>query len=376
MNSRERHEIRFRRRVAMRQAKRYAYSKSFGNYEDVFSYKHLYEAAKNCCKGVMWKNSTQCYLARMTSNTATTHDTLMKRAFKSRGFHDFDLMERGKLRHIRSVHISERVVQRCLCDNILVPVFSHSFVCDNVASLKDKGVDFAMDRLDTHLHRFYRRHGAEAVKKAYVLTGDFSDFFNSAPHSIIYKEAERRIHDPDIRRLACQFMEDFGERGFGLGSQVSQIDALMVASPLDHFIKEKLRIKHYGRYMDDFYLIHEDKEYLQYCMKQIQKKCDEYGFVLNKKKTKISPLRNGVKYLKTKFFLNETGMVVRKMNRKSPVKMRKKLRTFRRWIDEGKFAIEDVETAYQSWRGHMIRGNSTQVLRKMDAFYKSLYQGG
>lgn len=376
MNSRERHELRYRRRVAMRQARRDAYSRSFGNYEDVFSYAHLYEAGKNCCKGVMWKNSTQCYVARMTSNTANTHDILMKRAFKSRGFHDFDLMERGKLRHIRSVHISERVVQRCLCDNILVPVFSHSFICDNVASLKNKGVDYAMDRLDTHLHRFYRRHGAAATKTAYVLTGDFSDFFNSAPHSIIYKESERRIHDPDIRRLACQFMEDFGERGFGLGSQVSQIDALMVASPLDHFIKEKLRIKYYGRYMDDFYLIHEDKEYLQYCMKQIQQKCDEYGFVLNKKKTRIAPLRHGIKFLKTKFFLNDTGAVIRKMNRKSPVKMRKKLRIFRRWIDEGKFTIKDVETAYQSWRGHMIRGNSTKVLRKMDAFYKSLYQGG
>lgn len=374
MNSKERHEARYQRRVAARQAKREAYSKSFGNYEDVFSYKNLYEAGKNCCKGVMWKNSTQSYAARIVTNTASTHDTLMKREFKSRGFHDFDLIERGKLRHIRSVHISERVVQRCLCDNILVPTFSHSFVYDNAASLKGKGVDFAMDRLDTHLHRFYRKHGADAVGKAYVLTGDFSDFFNSAPHGIIYKETERRIHDPDVRRLACQFMEDFGNRGFGLGSQVSQIDALMVASPLDHFIKEKLRIKHYGRYMDDFYLIHEDKEYLRYCMEQIKIQCEKYGFVLNKKKTRIAPLRNGVKFLKTKFFLTETGRVVRKMNPKSPIKMRRKLRIFRRWIDEGKFTLKDVETAYQSWRGHMIRGDSTLVLRKMDAFYKTLFE--
>lgn len=335
MNSKERHEARYQRRVAARQAKREAYSKSFGNYEEVFSYKNLYEAGKNCCKGVMWKNSTQCYAARIITNTASTHDTLMKREFKSRGFHDFDLIERGKLRHIRSVHISERVVQRCLCDNILVPTFSHSFVYDNAASLKGKGVDFAMDRLNTHLHRFYRKFGVDGLNNGAVLTGDFSDFFNSAPHKIIYDETARRIHDRDVGRLACQFMEDFGDVGFGLGSQVSQIDALMVASPLDHFIKEKLR---------------------------------------NKKKTKISPLRGGVKFLKTKFFLTDTGKVVRKMNRKSPVKMRKKLRIFRKWIDDGRFTIKDVETAYQSWRGHMIRGNSTLVLRKMDAFYKTLFE--
>lgn len=260
MNSKERHEIRYQRRVAARQAKRIAYSESFGRYEDVFSYEHLYQAGKNCCKGVMWKNSTQSYMSRITTNTASTHDALLRREFRSRGFHDFDLIERGKLRHIRSVHISERVVQRCLCDNILVPVFSHSFVFDNAASLKGKGVDFAMDRLDRHLHRFYRKFGVEGVESGGVLTGDFSDFFNSAPHSIIYREAERRIHDDDVRRIACQFMEDFGDVGFGLGSQVSQIDALMVASPLDHFIKEQLHIKYYGRYMDDFYLIHENRE--------------------------------------------------------------------------------------------------------------------
>lgn len=82
----------------------------------------------------------------------------------------------------------------------------------------------------------------------------------------------------------------------------------------------------------------------------------------------------GVKFLKTKFFLTDTGKVVRKMNRKSPVKMRKKLKIFRKWIDDGRFTIKDVETAYQSWRGHMIRGNSTLVLRKMDAFYKTLFE--
>lgn len=41
----------------------------------------------------------------------------------------------------------------------------------------------------------------------------------------------------------------------------------------------------------------------------------------------------------------------------------------------GESAMQDVETAYQSWRGHMIRGNSTKVLRRMDAFYEQLFQG-
>lgn len=46
--------------------------------------------------------------------------------------------------------------------------------------------------------------------------------------------------------------------------------ALLYLNNLDHFIKEKLGIKYYGRYMDDFFLIHEDKAYLQYCRAEIE----------------------------------------------------------------------------------------------------------
>lgn len=53
-----------------------------------------------------------------------------------------------------------------------------------------------------------------------------------------------------------------GDTGIGLGSQISQLVELAVLDDLDHYIKERLRIKHYLRYMDDFVLIHPDKRYM------------------------------------------------------------------------------------------------------------------
>lgn len=148
MTSEERHEARYRRRKAERQRRRDARSEACGSFEQVFSYEHLYRAGRECCKGVGWKCSTQRYLGNFTANIARTHRELMDGTWKTKGFFAFDLMERGKLRHIRSVHIAERVVQRCLCDNALVPLFSAAFVYDNAASLKGKGIDFAMERAD------------------------------------------------------------------------------------------------------------------------------------------------------------------------------------------------------------------------------------
>lgn len=153
-------------------------------------------------------------------------------------------------------------------------------------------------------------------------------------------------------------MEDFGERGFGLGSQVSQIDALMLGNGLDHFIKEQLRIRGYGRYMDDGYLICEDVRYLEECAARIRQYCADIGLQLSEKKTRILPIRQGVRFLKTKFKLTQTGGVIRKVQRKSTRKMRQKLRKFRRWVDDGRMTEEDVRTSYESWKGHMRRGTA------------------
>lgn len=55
------------------------------------------------------------------------------------------------MRHIRSIHISERVVQRTLCDKVINPTLKPSFIYDNGASTENKGIDFALNRLSCHL---------------------------------------------------------------------------------------------------------------------------------------------------------------------------------------------------------------------------------
>jgi hypothetical protein len=89
---------------------------------------------------------------------------------------------------------------------------------------------------------------------------------------------ERHISDPQILDLTRRFVSVFGPGvSLGMGSQVSQNAAIFYPNTLDHFIKEKLRIKYYGRYMDDLYLVHGDKTYLQYCLAEIEKACAAWG---------------------------------------------------------------------------------------------------
>lgn len=176
MTSEERHELRYQRRCQRRQAKRLARSIACGSFEEAFSFSNLFQAGQTCCKNVNWKCSTQRYRMNIISNTARTHAELMAGTYKSRGFYEFDIYDRGKWRHIRSVHITERAVQRNLCDQVITKVFQPAFIYDNAASIKGKGIDFAMDRLNCHLQRHFRKHGL----KGGILVFDFKDYFGAA----------------------------------------------------------------------------------------------------------------------------------------------------------------------------------------------------
>lgn len=381
MTSTERHEARYQRRKAKREAKRRARSEACGSFEDIFSYANLYRSGHICSRGVGWKSSTQSYIANIVTNTEKTRQELLSGKYKGRGFIEFDVCERGKMRHIRSVHISERVVQRTLCDKAIIPVFQPALIYDNGASMKNKGITFALNRVNCHLQRHYRKHGTEG----YVLLFDFSKYFDTANHEPVQRELLRRVCDDRVRALANQCLDAFGPVGYGLGSQISQIAAIMLPNRLDHMIKEELGIKGYARYMDDGYLIHHNKAHLEHCLTRIQALCDELHITLNPKKTTIKRLSDGFDFLKVRFRLTNTGKVVRRMSYDSVKTMHRKLKKFRKWHERGRyvkirgrsvrkeFSLADICRAYASWRSHMARGHNYWQVNRMDAFFHRLF---
>lgn len=301
-------------------------------FDEVFSFKNLYLSCKSCYKGVNWKTSTQTYKAKALCNVAKTYNELKLGKYKSKGFNVFATRERGKERIIKSIHISERVVQKCLCDNCLVPILSKSLIYDNGACLRGKGLNFTTNRLKAHLQQYYRKNNFS--NNGYVLTFDFSKFFESIPHEKLKQKVARKIEDKRILELYNYFVDQFGDVGLGLGSQISQISALYYINDFDHYIKEKLHIRYYGRYMDDGYLIHHDKTYLKYCLKQILKLAKEMGLTINLKKTKISKLENGFMFLNRHWALTPKGFVKTKPSHQTMVRLRREYRKLKKFASE------------------------------------------
>lgn len=374
MTSEERKEIRYQRRKAARQEKKAAKYAEADNFDSVFSYQHLYTAYKCCRRGVAWKSSVQRYITQAPLNVLHTYRQLQLGIFRSPGFYEFDLYERGKKRHIRSTIIGERVVQRCLCDNCLVPLLCRTFIYDNGASMKYKGYDFAVRRLTHHLHRHYRKHG----NNGYILLYDFSKFFDNVSHAVVKQALRKELTDEKLIALSEHFVNAFGDVGLGLGSQISQVLALASANKLDHCVKEVLQIKNYGRYMDDGYLIHPSKEYLKFCVREITAICNILGIKLNKKKTQIVKLSHGFTWLKVRFFLTSTGKVVKRIYKRSVTRMRIKLKKLYVLYKTGRLAMSDVYATWQSWRSYALKFNAYHTVQNMANLYTNLFirEGG
>lgn len=333
------------------------------DFETVFSYDNMFQAGHECCKGVRWKHSTQTFELELPIWVANLHRELMDGSYKPKHYQEFDIMERGKKRHIKALHISDRCVQKCLCKFFLKPLLTPKLIYDNSANIEGKGTDFAINRLKQHIAYHYKKHG----RNGGILLLDYHDYFGSIRHDVLKDMLRKDIRDDRLYWLTCQCIDSFGgDVGLGLGSEVSQILAVYYRNTVDHYVKEQLHIKGYGCYMDDSYIIHEDIAYLNYCYQQVKRISDELGLQLNGK-TKIVRLTDGFTYLKKRFRITETGKIIVKLSRDNITKRRQKL------VKMCKNGIDATES-YTCWKGYANHYDSYYTVRNMDNLYSHYMQ--
>jgi len=373
LTSTERRQGRYERRKAKREAQRKIKIGRFDDFDRVTDLDNLNLAYKQARKTVHWKESVQRYEMNHIANIVEVRKKLLAGENVQQGFIRFTLRERGKIRDINGIKIYERVPQKCLCDQVLVPILSRPLIYDNGASLKGKGVMFAVRRLTAHLAKYFRQNGFS--NEGYALQIDFKGYYDNVDHNVLIALLRDQIKDRRVMELTEGFIRVFGDgKALGLGSQVSQISAIYYPNILDHFIKEKLRVRFYGRYMDDLYLIHRDKQFLEYCLAEIQMVCEALKITISQKKTRIVKLSHGLIFLKGKYSLLDTGKVLRLPCRDSSIRMKRKLKKFKILVEAGKMSFMDIRNAYQSWRGAFKkRFQAYKKVSKIDAYYDLLF---
>lgn len=395
MTNDERIQKRIERNKIQRAIKKRLNNEPFDNFYKVITMEHYTIALFKCKKGVMWKGKPQRYCFEGVTRMSDTIQSVLEGNLPSlKNYKVMILRERGKEREIVAIVFDDRITQRTLSDFALVPVILRSLIYDNGASTKGKGTDFARNRVNKFMHDAACKYGDDF----YILKFDFKKFFESIPHSTCQKTYDKYFEDKKIVDLIMSIIksyyhpiimeiEDEAEReeqlrklannelcGITLGSQVSQVTALAVPNPIDHYIKDKCRIKYYVRYMDDGIIIHHDKSVLVKLLEDLKKIAKELGLSFNENKTMIVKAKKGFTFLKVKYRV-VGRKVVRTLARSGVVRMRRKLKKYAHKVERDEMTLDDVYNSMQSWLDHSKIANSYTTVQNMLKLYDDLFGG-
>ena len=341
--------------------------------EELTTLERLNRAFEESAKISNWKDTTQRYRANLLVNNLQLQEDLRNGKYTVSPTVDFRIYERGKERCIQAPAMRDRIVQKVLCQDILLPNLTKSLIYDNYASLKGRGTSFARKRVDVMLHNFIRKHGNEG----YILQIDIRKYFDSIDHDVLKQLVHEKIHEsPEVMSLIDYIIDTSSNsnKGLNLGSEAPQTLAIFYLSRVDQYVKSVCGMKYYGRYMDDIFVIHDDKEVLKRLLAEIKMQLEFLKLDVNEKKTHITKLSHGFTFMQIKYDIRG-NKVIKRPTHKKIVRERRRLKKFRKKYDSGRMDLLQIQNCYMSWRGNIIRDCNAcnGSIRSLDRLYDSLF---
>ena len=136
-------------------------------YEDIFTFVNLIKAHRKVRRSKLHKNEVVEFELNKSHELYKLYEELNRKTYQISPYRTFYIYE-PKKRRVDATPYRDRVVQNCFVDNYLFPLLENRLIYDNAACRKNKGTDFARNRLKAFLLDAYKKYGLNF----YVLTFD------------------------------------------------------------------------------------------------------------------------------------------------------------------------------------------------------------
>lgn len=295
--------------------------------------------------------------------------TILKEGNYNPGRYNIFLIKDPKYRIIMSENMIDKIINHYLAKYVLENKLSKYLSNRNVATRKDMGSSYALKLITEDIEYFKRK-----TDVFYILKLDISKYFYSIDHNVLkgllrdklpfeeYKFIESVIDstDEDYVNKKINLLKEneciknpkrrneieklpLYEKGKGLciGAVTNQFLAIFYLYKLHNYIIHKLKLR-CVIYMDDYIIMHEDKEYLKECLVKIESILEnEYKLKLNSKKTKITSSKEGFVFLEYNFKV---------INKKTIIKLRKgTIKKINKNIKKKKYLFENDRCDFKSY---------------------------
>lgn len=310
--------------------------KSYRNlWQQLCSSENLLLAFQKARKGKTQKIYVKDFEKNLKENLLRLKIELVFHYYKPKKLTTFVIRD-PKTRKISKSTFRDRVIHHAIC-NILEPIYENYFIYDSYANRKGKGTLKAIERFDY----FKRKVSKNNTKACYILKADIKQYFETVDHQVLIAILQKKIKDKRLINLIKIILNNYEtkEKGKGmpLGNLTSQFFANVYLHELDHFVKHKLKIKYYVRYVDDFVIFESSQEKVMGYQKQINSFLNQKLYItLHEGKTKVISLERGVTFLGLRIFYHHR--LLKKSN----------LRKIQRRIQEQKQMFENKKILYDS----------------------------
>lgn len=341
-------------------------------FDDVFTIENLCEAYYIVRRGKKYHDVAIRYHIHLHRNLARLLDRLKNGRYKLDRLSIFKVYE-PKERDVIADFFEDKIVQDVICKKVLRPLLLPRFIHDNYASQPGKGTHFGIKRMQHFMLSYVNQN--EFSDEGWIVAGDIQKFFYMIDHDICKSilsdlPMEKSIFDIICLQIdACTavlnpYVEDTDDDvGLCIGFQCSQWLSNMYLNPLDHYVKEQLRVKYYGRYADDFVVIcHTKEEAVNVLDKIKQFVWDKLHLKLNKK-SYIHPFSQGICFLGYHMRYNcETHRIDMNIRQKSVARMERRTKALIHLIKEDKISNESAIGSLESWFSYAKHGETAKVV--------------
>lgn len=288
------------------------------------------------------------------------------------------------IREIFAASFRDRIVHHWMYD-VVYDWWDRRFIEDSYSCREGKGTDYGIKRLRHHMQAASDNYRI----KIWVIKLDIQGYFMSLPRKDLYERAiwglnrqfngnyeskkyelmrylwKQTIFDDPCREVkrkgwpeawaplpnSKSLFKQPPNTGIVIGNLTSQLLSNIYLDQLDRYIVYELGWKHYGRYVDDFYMIVTEDELPRALddLKLIERFLKRLGLTLHPHKKYIQPADYGVTFLGGLVYPGRThpGERIKKNARKAFI--------------EAQAGVRDVETIV-SYMGHMKYMSSRKVL--------------
>ncbi|AHF04319.1 RNA-directed DNA polymerase [Marichromatium purpuratum 984] len=324
-----------------------------GLFARIVAFDNLLAAERLAARGKRDRGSVARFEFHLERELIQLQEELMEGRYRPGTFYSFEVRD-PKPRAICAAPFRDRVVHHAVCD-VLEPVFERYAIFDSYACRIGKGTHAAIARAQ-----------AFARRDAFFLKCDVRRFFASVDHEVLKAQLARHFCEPRLLELLGQIIvhgppDAPPGKGLPIGNLTSQHFANRYLGELDHFVKERLRVKAYLRYMDDLLLFAPDKPSLHLLLAEIRQfLAERLHLELKDAATLVAPVSEGIPFLGFRIYPRTI-----RLNQRTRRRFRRQVRTLEAAASQGRIDESELANRAACLFAHVSQADAYRLRRRV-----------